>query len=416
MDIITLNIIILLVFFMLSAYFSGTETALFSIKKTDLHRYALSSDSHEYYISSLMRSPQNVLITILIGNMFVNIIVSALSTSVLLSIWPNYGHIIAIALVTPIIIVLCEISPKVITINDYEKYSRKSVPMLRIFHTVFYPLRVVLLAFTNGLIRVFNLKLQERESITEDELAQAIKAGEKHGIISNSESEFIRNVLRFSKKEAENVMIPRNKAVFISVDADIDEATGIFLESGQVRVPVFKDDPDHIVGVLDARDLIPYRYGMKKGKKISRLMHTIDHYPASKELGELLAEFLTRQIQVAIVVDEYGGTAGVVSLPLIISELLGRENILWEDSPKNEIRKLDENITIIPGDMQLDDFNDKFNEKLFSEETETVAGFIIETLGHFPRRRETMVAGNYFLTVRNISRNSIKSIEIKNKN
>ncbi len=416
MDIITLNIVVLVIFFLLSAFFSGTETALFSIKKTDLHRYALSSDSREYYIASLMRSPQNVLITILIGNMFVNIIVSALSTRILLSIWGTYGHIIAIGIVTPLIIVLCEISPKIITINDYPKYSKKSVPLLRLFHYVFYPLRVILLAFTNMLIRVFNLKMQERETITEDELAMAIKTGAKHGIISRGESDFIRNVLRFSKKEAENVMIPRNRAVFINAEADIEEAIEVFLESGLIRVPVYRDDPDHIVGVLDARELIPYRYGMKKGKSISRLIHSIHHFPASKELGELLAEFLTQKIQIAIVVDEYGGTAGVVTLSSIISELLGRENILWENGQKAGIKKLDERISVIQGDMQIDDFNEKFNEKLVSDESETVAGYMIEALGHFPRRRETMVVGNYFLTVRNVTRNNIKSIEVKNKN
>lgn len=416
MDIITLNIILLVIFFFLSAFFSGTETALFSIKKTDLHRYALSNDSREYYIASLMRSPQNVLITILIGNLFVNIIISALSTRLLLSVWSTYGHLIAIGIVTPLIIILCEISPKVITINNYPRYSRKSVPLLRLFHSLFYPLRMILLAFTNMLIKVFNLKMQERETITEDELAMAIKTGEKHGIISPGESEFIRNVLRFSKKEAENVMIPRNRAVFINAEAEIEEAIEVFLESGLIRAPVYRDDPDHIVGVLDARELIPYRYGMKKAKGISRLVHSIYHFPASKELGELLAEFLTRKIQIAIVVDEYGGTAGVVTLSSIISELLGRENILWENGQKTGIKKLDKNISVIPGDMQIDDFNEKFNEELASDDSETVAGYMIETLGYFPRRRETMVVGKYFLTVRNVTRNSIKSIEVKSKN
>lgn len=415
MDLIISYLVILIITLFLSAFFSGSETALFSLRKSDLHRFSVSEDSKEQYLFKMMSAPERILITILSGNLFVNIIISAISTRLLLYLFGEYGHFVAIAVVTPLLIVFCEISPKVIATNSYLKFSKNIITLLKFFHKLFYPLRVLLLAIINSIIRFFSLSLEDDRKITEEELDIAIKLGEAEGLINEDEKTFINNVLRFSRKEAMNVMIPRNQALFIPYNTDIKEAMDIFLKTGAVRAPVYKGNPDNVVGMLDSRELIPYVMGYKNAKKINKLLYNIYHYPASKELGELLNDFLHKKIQIAIVVDEYGGTAGVVTLKSILSELMGREFIEFDDNRKDDDVKIEGEKYIISGDMQIDDFNYKFGDYLISTDSETVGGFIIEKLGYIPVKGEVLETGRNILTIRYMKRNRIESIELKMK-
>lgn len=410
MEYFTIEIIILLIFLFLSAFFSGSETALFSLKVSDIHRFSISERRIERRIASSMQESHKILITILIGNLFVNLIVSAISTRLLLTKWPLCGHLISIAVVTPLIIIFCEITPKVMSINYYREISRKVFPLLKFFHRILYPLRKAMLVITDLLMRVFNLKMNE--NITEDALGHALRVGEEEGVIDREESKFIKNVMRFSKKEASNIMFPRNRAVFIPYGATIEEAIKIFLESDIIRCPVYRDDLDHVVGMVDSRKLLPYYLGYKKAKNINRFINEIDFFPASRELNELLQDFLLKKIQIAIVVDEYGGTAGVVTLNAILSELMGKEFTKWEVDTRPDIRKTVGKISIISGEMQIDDFNFTFEEKLESVDTETMGGYMIEKLAHFPRRGESMWIENYQLRVKYIKKNKIESIEV----
>jgi CBS domain containing-hemolysin-like protein len=208
-----------------------------------------------------------------------------------------------------------------------------------------------------------------------------------------------------------NVMIPRTKAVFIPIDCSISKAIKIFKETGAVRAPVYRDDIDTVVGVLDSRELIPYIRGYKKAKTIGGLIHDMVHYPATKGLDELLSDFLRKKIQIAIVVDEYGGTQGVVTLSSIVSELLG-ENEVWEKVSKPAIRKVDDHSWTIPGNLQIDDYNDYFEENIQTKETETIGGYITEVLGCFPEKNTEIVEGKYILRVKLIRKNRIESVEI----
>jgi CBS domain containing-hemolysin-like protein len=362
-----------------------------------------------------MKGPQKILITILIGNLFVNLFISAIATRMMLSFWKEYGHFIAIVIVTPVLIILGEITPKLIAINSYHSFSRKSVSFLKFFHAVFYPVREVLLGMANGIIRVFNLRVADDRAITEEELDMAVRIGEREGVINKEERTFISNVMRFSRKEALNVMIPRNKAVFIPWNSSVKQAEKVFLETGVKRAPVYRGDLDHIVGVLDSRYLIPYTMGFKQAKNINRLLLPMQHYPSSKELGELLADFLSRKIQIAVVMDEYGGTAGIVTLSSILSELLGKEFMFRKDSPGREIKRLDDGTFLVPGTMQIDDFNAEFGEDLESKETETIGGYIIEKLEHFPGRSEFLMTSRHMLKVKSIRKNIIRTIELRKR-
>jgi len=411
MDSFTLQILLLVILACLSAFFSGSETALFSLNKADLHRYSDSRKGIERSIYRAMSRPQNILITILIGNLLVNLFVSSISTKLLLQKWQQYGHLISIAIVTPVMIILCEITPKVISINSYESVSKKVYPLLNVFHKLFYPVRIFLLFITNFIIKIFRLKLNQG-NITEDELDIAVNLGEVEGVIDKEEGYFIKNIMRFSKKEASNIMFPRNRAVFIPHGAPVNETMEILLENNIVRAPVYKNDLDHVVGYVDSKELIPYYMGQKRSKTINRFVHDIDFFPSSRELNDLLNDFLSRRIQMAILVDEYGGTAGVVTLNRILAELMGKGFTKWEVDSRTSVRRLSENVQVIQGTMLIADFNYKFDENLESVESETIGGYIIERLSHFPKRGEEIMTDNFILRVRFIRKNTVESIEV----
>ncbi len=406
------DIIILLMLLFFSAFFSGSEVALFSLNKSELLRLSGSPRKAEKTIAALMSEPRKILVTILIGNLLANLLLPALFTRLLLDIFPEYGHFIAIALVTPVIIIFCDITPKTITRSDPEGFSRKVARLLNVFHRLFMPLRTALLAVNNVIISFFRLDHHHDDVITEAELDMAIRMGEKDGVLGKEEGAFIKNVLRFSKKEAQNVMVPRNQAVFIPYGASIEAAASIFREKGLVRALVYKKDFDNIVGVLDSRRLIPYLYGYKKAGNINRLLFSIYHFPATKELGDLLVDFLVNKLQIAVAIDEYGGTAGVVTLSGILSEMLGKEFAMFEESYKLSIRRTGDNFSVISGEMQIDDYNFAFNEGLSSKESETIGGYIIERLGYFPSRDESIDTGKHVLRVRRVEKKRIQTIEV----
>jgi putative hemolysin len=411
MDQIYIEVGTLIVCMVLSAFFSGSESALFSLTKSDLHRFSHSHLKKEKAIYTFMKDPQKILITLLAGNLFVNLVVSMLSTSLMLQVWPRWGDVISIGILTPLIIIFCEISPKIIAINSYEKASKKVLPALRFFHIVLTPVRALLLLFTSMMIKIFNLKLTHK-AITRDELKLAVKLGEEKGVIGKDEGAFIQNVLRFAKKDAANIMFPRSSAVFIPYGSSIRDAMKTFIESGVIRIPVYQNDIDHVIGMVDSRELIPYHLGFKKARNINRFIQEIKFFPASRELHDLLNDFLAGGIQIAIVVDEYGGTAGVVTLNKLLSELMGRDMTRWEDYARHAIRRIDDNISVISGELQIDDFNAAFAEDLKSQNADTIGGYIIEKLAYIPKRGDVLRVGAYIFRIRYIRKNKIETVEV----
>ena len=406
-----LDYIILFACLILSGFFSGSETALFSLKNSDLHRFHHSTSRRERYVAGVMHEPQNILITILIGNLFVNLVASALATKMMLSISRVYGHFLSIIILTPVIILLCEIVPKLVSINNNVSVSRKIVPFVNLFHILFLPLRKLLVIMIERLSALFNIGIGDVASITKEEIDTAIRLGEIEGVLNKDEGDFIKNVLRFTKKDALNVMIPRTKAVFLPYGATVKEAIMAFKETSVPRLPVYKGDIDNVVGVLDCREILPLALMNKNSVPIKRFIKDITHYPGSRKLDELLSDFLRKKIQIAVVMDEYGGTAGVVTLGTILSEIIGKDYI-WEDVYRPVVRRTQDNRAIISGDMQIDDYNESFNDEIESLESETVGGYIIEKLERIPRKSDEVETRMHVLKVRSVIRNRIHSVEV----
>jgi len=405
------HFLLLAVFLLLSALFSGTESAFFSIKKSDLYRLSRSTNEMEKSISRYMAQPDKVLITLLLGNLFVNLMLTALATSFLLTLSGTYGHFISIGFVTPLIILFGEITPKILAINLYLPYSRGVFPFFRVFHKLLAPLRYVILYFTDTLIKIFKLQMTH-SSITADELGYVVSSGEKLGIIDKKESEIIKNVIMFSRREAGNIMYPRTQAIFIQEGYSIQRAMEVIIENDITRVPVYKNDYDNITGFIDSRDILSSYLGYKKNVKINRYVRPVEFFPYSKDLNELLHDFLKKKLQIAIIVDEYGGTAGIVTLNSILSALLGKEFGRWETSRKNDIRIVDEYRFTVPGDLQIDEFNGFFSTVIESIKSDTIGGYVIEKLISFPSKGDVIRVENLEIRVKSISKRSIRTLEV----
>jgi putative hemolysin len=411
MNYIIIHIIILIILLLLSAFFSGTETALFSLKKSDLHRFSESKKQLENSIAHMMNYPEKILITLLIGNLFVNLSLTAIATNFMLSYFGHYGHLITIAFVTPLIIILSEITPKIIAINNYRSFSKSIFPYIYLFHKIISPLRYFILFFSDLLIKFLNLNLQH-SSLTEDELGHVITSGEKQGLINKQESEILKNVLRFTRKEASNIMYPRNQAIFIEYGSSVEEAMVLILENEVVRIPVYKNDPDNIIGVIDSRVMISSFKGNRK-KNINKFIRPIDFFPFSKDLNELLNDFLRKKIQIAIIVDEYGGTAGVATLNSILSALLGRDFGKWENFKRDMVRNVGDDNYIVYGEMQLDEFNTFFNLNINSSNSDTIGGYVIEQLSSIPEKGDSIIIENLELKIKSVIKRTIKTIDVK---
>ena len=406
------HLTVLLLLLMLSSLFSGTEAALFSLKKSDLYRFSRSSRPGEKRIARYMSEPDKVLITLLAGNLFVNLSLAALATSFLLSYFGHYGHFISIAFVTPLIILFCEISPKIIAMHSYLEVSRYAFPVYRLFHKILAPVRFLIIFITDVIIRLFNLKL-EHSSLTAEELGHVVTSGEKLGLINKKESDIIKNMIRFTSREASNIMYPRNQAFFIQKGSSIREAMELFMENEIVRMPVYSEDFDNIVGMIDSRDLLSGFLGYKKSRSIDRFIRPVDFFPFSKDLTELLHDFLQKKIQIAIIVDEYGGTAGVVTLNAILSGLLGRDFGRWESSKKHDIRQVDGSLYVVSGETQIDEFNSFFNTSFTSSNSDTLGGFLIERAINFPAKGDVINIDNLEFKIRNIIKRKIRSVELR---
>jgi putative hemolysin len=260
-------------------------------------RMSASKRNSDRMIASLMANPQQILVSILLGNLLVNSLISSLTTQMLLGAFGEYGHLVAIVLVTPVIIVFGEIIPKIISISGCENFARRIILPMNFWHRLAGPVRMVFVSGLNSLIRLFGIELEQKEDISEEELELAVRLSVDRGSLKADESEFINNVLRFSRKTAESVMVPRKEAVALPWGSSVANAVSLFLEADIVRAPEYRGNMDHIVGLVDSRELVACVAGMKRSTTINRFIHPIQFYPATIELSQLLDDFLKRKIQ-----------------------------------------------------------------------------------------------------------------------
>ena len=385
-----IQICIFLVLLVLSGFFSAAETSLTSLSQIRLRNMVDEKVKNAELIQKVLDDPSKLLTAILIGNNLVNIGASALSTVIATDIFGSKGVGIATGITTIAVLICGEITPKTYAKQNCEKVSALLVKPIALCMFVFTPFIAILNVVTGVILKALGIDPdKDTPLVTESEFLTMVTVSHEEGVLETPEREMITNVVEFGDTRAENVMVPRTDMTALPVTASFEEAVNCFKESQFTRLPVYNETLDNIVGVLSFKDIMLIDSDKAMDFRIDEYMHEPYFTYESKPCSQLFNIMRTKSLRMAIVLDEYGGTAGLLTLQDMIEEIVG--DILEEDEEEQEeIVSVSENEFIVEAVTRLDDVNDMLGISLESDDAETIGGYVLGLIGRFPETGETV--------------------------
>ena len=391
--IIQLFTIILLI--LLSAFFSSAETALTTVNKFTLRSMADNGNKRAARVLKLISNSDKLISTILIGNNIVNISASALATTLTTNLFGSKAVGIATGILTLLILLFGEITPKTLAQNNSVKMSILYVDVVRFLVYIFTPFVFIINKISHVIFWILRMDTNESaKSITEDELITMVNVSEEEGVIENKEKEMITNVVDFGDSRVRDIMIPRADVTMVPVTASYDELLKQYMEVPYTRLPVYKDSRDNVIGILHVKDLFFYK-----------ATHDINNFDVAKIIREplyvyefqktndLLTNMKSSSNSIGIVLDEYGVSVGLISMEDLIEEIIGDIKDEYDDAEHNKIVKIDDTHYSIDGGIKLDDLNDALDLDIESEDYDSIGGYIIQLLDHLPAVGDTASDG-----------------------
>jgi len=401
-----LQIIILVVLILFSGFFSSAETAFFSISRTRARHLAKNEGPPFELIWKMKENPHRLLSTVLVGNNLVNISAAALATSITMEVFSNYAVSAATGIMTLLILVFGEVLPKSIATRNNVLIARLTIYPIYGLSLLFYPILLFL-----DFIPKLTGKMTKSPGLTEEELITFVEAVEEEGRIKEEEKELIHNIFELDDTNASEIMTPRADMFVIEADKPLELEK--ILQSGYTRIPVIEGSIDQVIGILNIKDLFLYQARCDASIDIRKIMRAPYFVPEHKKLDRLLQQFRKRKDHMAIVVDEYGGVAGLVTLEDALEELVG-EISDETDVKDTHVLKLSENEWIVKGKTEVDEVNDAVGMKIpDSSEYDTFSGFILDLTGRIPKEKEEIVFNEYRIIVRKMAGNRIKELGVK---
>lgn len=411
------EVIALLSCIILSAFFSASEAALFSLNKLQLKKIQ-KEEENNWRIKSIIKlldDPQRTLISILIGNMFVNITASSLAAYLAIKLIGNMGIGIASGIMIFTILVFGEIVPKSLAVVNAENISKRVAKPIEIISIGLFPLIKVFKALIIVLYYFFGKKsTREKKEITEEDLITLIDAGKDEGVIEEEENEMIRNIFEFGDTMVKEVMIPRVDMACISSDTKLGSILKMINKMGHSRIPVYEDTIDNIVGILYAKDLLGvYQkwYTSREKFDLKEIIREAYFVPENKKIDELLDIFQKDRIQIAIAIDEYGGTAGLITMEDVVEEVVG-EIIDEYDREIKLFEMIEDNTVITDAMISIEKINEILNIEIPENGFETLGGFIYDLLGRIPKKDEKIKYQNCQIIVEQVVKNRIRRVKI----
>ena len=394
-----LQLIILIISLILCAMASAAETALTSISRIKLKNLVEEGDKKALEIESLISKPNVFLSTILVVNSVAVIIASSMTTVLALRFIPDYGELIGTILISLVVLIFCEITPKTAAVQNPLRWARVLVNPVRVAAWLLHPLVVTLSAITNTMVRLMGGQIKHRGPfVTEEELRLLVTVGEEEGILEEAETDMITSIFEFADTPVREVMIPRIDMVTLESDATVDEAVDLALQGGFSRIPVYEETIDNIIGVLYTKDMLKQLRDDHNSLPIRELVRPAYFVPETKKLDDLLREIRQKRTHMAIVVDEYGSVAGLVTIEDLVEEIVGdiqdeydREENLYEQVTQHEY--------IFDAKINLDEFNELMNTNLQNEDYDTLGGFLLSQLDKIPVPGDTITYENMSFTV-----------------
>lgn len=404
--------LLILVFMIgLSAFFSSAETALTTVNKIRIRTLAEAGNKSALTLTKVLEDQGKMLSAILVGNNVVNLTASSMSTTLVMSIWSNKAVGIATGVLTLVILVFGEISPKTISTLYSETISLKYAKTIYIFMTVMTPIIYVVNVLATGFLRLIKVDPNKKqEAITEDELRTIVEVSHEEGVIESEEKKMINNVFDFGDSVARDIMIPRIDMTLVEVTASYDELIDIFREEMYTRIPVYEETNDNVIGIINMKDLLlsDSHDNFSIRNYLREPLYTYEY----KKTAELMVEMRQTCNNVVIVLDEYGATAGMITLEDLLEEIVGEIRDEYDEDEENELIEINPCEYLVEGSMKLDDLNDRLGLFLESEDYDSIGGLIIGQLDRLPGEGEEVTFHDIRLVVEQLDKNRIDKVRL----
>jgi putative hemolysin len=380
-------LVLLILCLVLSAFFSGSETAFISLQRFRLEHMLNTEVKGAKRVARMLKQPEKLLSTILLSNNFVNTAAAALGTVLATAIWgQEKGLLIATIVVTVLLLVFSETTPKTIAIRHAEGLSLLVARPIEAISWLLTPFVVALGWIASGISRLFGGEPLHSSLVSKEEIQTMISVGHKEGTVEKGEAEMLHNVFDFGNRPVREAIVPRTEVVWVEKGTKLADFLNIYAQSPLSRFPVYEDNMDNVLGILSVKDVL---MAVAKGttsneSTIDDLIRPAYFTPESKRISELFAEMRDKNYRMAVVVDEYGGTAGIVSLSRLVEEIVGPVGDELAAADK-EYEAINEYTFQIDGGMRIEEANEEMGLELPEGEYETVAGFILDLLGHIPK-------------------------------
>jgi putative hemolysin len=409
------GLLILIVLLLGSALMSGSEVAYFSFRPEDIERFKTNKSKQAQAAMKLYNNPEKLLSTVLVANNTINIAVVLLAAFLSARMFdfssePVFGFVINVIVITFLLLFFGEVMPKVYASRNHVAVALFMAYPLTLLEKIFQPV-TFLLIFTSSLVK--RRAGTRRSNISMDDLSDALELTSDD---FNEDEKILKGILNFGNINVSAIMCPRIDVTAIDIRSGFDKIVPVIISSGFSRIPVYSGSFDSVKGILYAKDVLPYA-GNPGSFKWQALLRPPYFVPETKKINDLLKEFQTRKIHMAVVIDEYGGTSGIVTLEDILEEIIGEISDEGDDE-HTLFRKLDERTYIFEGKVLLNDFCKiiEFDEELFEEirgESETLAGLILELTGEIPQKGQIIRNGNFVFSIESADRRRIKEIRVE---
>lgn len=403
--------LILILLIGLSAFFSSAETALTTVNKIRIRNLAEAGDKSAVTLTKVLEDQGKMLSAILVGNNVVNLTASSMSTTLAMNIWSNKAVGVATGVLTLVILVFGEISPKTISTLYSEKISLKYAKFIYLFMTVMTPVIYAVNVLSSGFLRLVHVDPnRKQEAITEDELRTIVEVSHEEGVIESEEKKIINNVFDFGDSVAKDIMVPRIDMAMVEVDATYDELIDIFREEKYTRMPVYEETTDNVIGIINMKDvlLIDRNEEFHIRDLLREPLYTYEY----KNTAELMVEMRQTSNNMIIVLDEYGATAGMITLEDLLEEIVGEIRDEYDEDEEQELVKVGPGEYVVEGSMKLDDLNDQLELELESEDYDSIGGLIIGQLDRLPEEGESVVCDGIRLVVDRLDKNRIDRVHM----
>ena len=408
-----LQLVILVLLLSASAFFSSAETALMTSNKLRIRNLAENGDKRAEKVLEITANTDKMLSAILIGNNIVNLSASALSTTLTLKVFGSSLVGVATGILTFLILVFGEITPKNVASKNAEDMALKYIGIISVLVVILTPVIYVVNKVAGIVISLFVKNNDDNNMVTEDELRAMVEVSHEDGVIEKEEKKMIVNVVDFGDTVAGDIMLPRVDMVMVSVESSYGEILKIFREEKYTRIPVYEESPDNVIGILNVKDflLIEDKENFSVKEHLREPLYTYEY----KKTSSLMVDMRKTGANIVIVLDEYGTTVGLITLEDMLEEIVGEIRDEFDADEDEGITKISETEYLIDGSTNLDDVNDRIGLELSSEEYESIGGIIMEKLGRLPVEGEVITFDNIILTVKKMDHARIEKVGLKLK-